>query len=109
MKLDIREYVDKNGRCPYRKWLIKLDLVSRMRVEARILKVGDSGHMGDVKTLKDGVFELRLFNKTGIRIYFAKDGDKIILLLLGGDKGSQQRDIVKAKDFWQDYKRNNKE
>lgn len=64
------------------------------------LKLGDFGYC---KTLQNGVSELRIHYGAGIRIYYGKIGNKIILLLCGGDKGSQNRDINKAKDYLKDY------
>jgi putative addiction module killer protein len=61
------------------------------------------GNFGDCKTLQDGVCELRIHYGPGIRIYYGKIGSKVILLLCGGDKGSQDRDIAKAKDYFKEY------
>jgi len=61
------------------------------------------GNFGDCKTLQEGVSELRIHYGPGIRIYYGKIGDRIVLLLCGGDKGSQDRDINKAKDYLNDY------
>ena len=55
------------------------------------------------KSLKDGVFEIKIPFGPGLRIYFGEDGDQLILLLIGGDKGSQKKDIAKAKEYWSDY------
>jgi putative addiction module killer protein len=55
------------------------------------------------KTLQEGVGELRIHYGPGIRIYYGKIGNKVILLLCGGDKGSQEKDIVKAKVYLKDY------
>ena len=61
------------------------------------------GNFGDCKTISDGVSELRIHYGPGIRIYYAKTGNKVILLLCGGDKGSQKKDIDKAKEYLKDY------
>jgi len=61
------------------------------------------GNFGDCKTLQEGVSELRIHYGPGIRIYYGKIGDRTVLLLCGGDKGSQDRDINKAKDYLNDY------
>lgn len=60
-------------------------------------------NFGDCKTLQEGVCELRIHYGPGIRIYYGKIGNKVILLLCGGDKGSQDRDITKAKEYLKDY------
>lgn len=62
-----------------------------------------AGNLGDVKSVGDGVHELRLAFGPGYRIYFGADGDELIILLCGGDKGSQDKDIRKAKEFLADY------
>ena len=61
------------------------------------------GNFGDHKAVGEGVYELRFFFGSGYRVYFGKSGDKLILLLCGGNKSSQQRDIKKAKHYWNDY------
>ena len=64
----------------------------------------ESGNFGDYKSVGEGVFELRLHIGKGYRIYLAIVDDMIVLLLCGGDKSSQQRDIERAKTFWSDFK-----
>ena len=66
----------------------------------------ESGNYGDFKSLKDGVFELRLMFGSGYRVYFAEDGNDVVLLLIGGDKSSQKNDIQKAKEYWKEYQGN---
>ena len=60
-------------------------------------------HYGDYRSLKDGVFELRLVFGPGYRVYFGEDGDTIVVLLCGGDKSSQVQDIKRAKAYWKEY------
>jgi putative addiction module killer protein len=98
----IREYIDDGGRWPFRVWLSTLDTVTRARIQARILRF-ESGNLGDHKDVGGGVWEARLPFGPGYRVYFGKSGRAIILLLLGGDKGSQAKDIKRAKDFWARY------
>jgi putative addiction module killer protein len=61
------------------------------------------GNFGDCKSLDDGVSELRIHYGPGLRIYYARTASQIVLLLVGGDKGSQNRDIVKAKEYFRDF------
>ena len=103
MAYEIREYLDANSESPYRRWLNRLDAKIKARVLARIFRF-ELGNLGDAKSVGDGVWEARLMFGPGYRIYFGRDGSTLIILLLGGDKGSQGRDITKAKGYWQDYR-----
>lgn len=78
-------------------WLKKLrDPKGKARILAR-LRSAEFGNIGDVKFVGDGVNEMRIHVGPGYRVYFIRRGTQLILLLLGGDKSSQHRDIVKAK------------
>ncbi len=96
-------YQTKNGKEPLTVWLSGLEKKTRSRIRARILTI-QAENLGDYKSVGQGVFELRFFFDGGIRIYFGKDGGKIIVLLCGGDKSTQKRDIETAKKYWEDYK-----
>ena len=95
----VREFLDDSGRNPFREWLIGLDRAVRARIQARILRF-EAGNLGDVKPLGVGVWEARLAFGSGYRVYFGKSRRELVLLLLGGDKGSQTRDITRAKEYW---------
>jgi putative addiction module killer protein len=83
----------------YAKWFASLrDRTAKARIVTRVLYLGD-GNFGDAKSVGEGVHELRLHFGPGYRVYFALRGERIILLLCGGDKGSQQRDIARAKQI----------
>ena len=83
----------------YAKWFASLrDRAGKARIVTRILYLGD-GNLGDAKSVGDGVHELRLHFGPGYRIFFTRRGKRIILLLCGGEKGSQQRDIARAKQI----------
>ena len=75
---------------------------SRARIQARILRF-EMGNLGDHKSVGEGVWEARVMFGPGYRIYFGKEGLSVILLLLGGDKSSQARDIRKARQLWKEY------
>jgi len=66
----------------------------------------ESGNYGDFKSLKDGLFELRLFFGSGYRVHFGEDGDTVVVLLCGGDKSTQDKDIETAKTYWKEYQTN---
>jgi putative addiction module killer protein len=98
----VREYVDDSGRIPFRDWLGELDLAIRARVQARVLRF-ETGNLGDHKEVGGGVWEARLDFGPGYRLYFGRSGREVILLLLGGDKRSQKKDIKRAREFWATY------
>ena len=83
----------------YDAWYLSIrDRTTRGRITARVLRL-KVGNFGDAKAVGSGVHELRMTFGPGYRIYFTRRGVRIILLLCGGDKGSQQRDIARAKQI----------
>lgn len=103
IRKSIEYYVTGTGEKPFLKWLKKLDFNSAATVRKYIDRVATGGSQNNIKPLKDGVFEIKIYHGAGLRVYFAEDGEKIILLLIGGDKSSQESDIKKAKKYWRDY------
>ncbi|MBX3435798.1 MAG: type II toxin-antitoxin system RelE/ParE family toxin [Pirellulales bacterium] len=100
----LRTYLTEGGRCPFADWLERLrDRRAQQRIDARLTRV-ELGNFGDARGVGDGVMELRIDYGPGYRVYFGRDGDRVVLLLLGGDKRSQSRDIDEAKAYWADYK-----
>lgn len=96
-------YRDESGKEPFSEWLFGLrDKAGRKRIEARIARIAQ-GNYGDVRPVGAGVLELRMFFGPGYRVYFGEDGENIVILLCGGDKSSQERDIEQAKVYWEDY------
>ncbi len=94
---ELRIYQTANGRCPFTEWLASLkDRQARSRIEARINRLA-LGNPGDHRMLDGGLFELRIDWGPGYRVYCARMGDVIVLLLCGGDKTTQQKDIANAK------------
>ena len=90
----------------FEKWFKKLrDANAKAAIGVRINRIKSTGNLGDYKVLKDGVNELRISFGPGYRIYFARRGDTIILLLNAGDKSTQKRDINKAKKLDAKYKK----
>lgn len=89
------------------KWLKKLkDKKAKAKILIRLQRIESQGNFGDCKALGEGVSELRVHYAKGYRVYFKEYGSKIILLLIGGDKSSQTRDIEKAKQLWERYRQN---
>jgi putative addiction module killer protein len=83
------------------KWLRKLsDLKAKAKILFRIQKLENDEHFGDCKSVGDGIKELRINLAKGYRIYFKEKDEKIVILLVGGDKSSQDKDIKKAKEIW---------
>jgi putative addiction module killer protein len=102
MEVNIYETLD--GKVPFSEWLTSLrDLQAAARILLRIDRV-KQGNLGDHKFIDDGIFELRIDVGAGYRVYFARLENQEILILWGGDKSSQTRDIEKARKFWLDYR-----
>jgi putative addiction module killer protein len=97
-------YQTAAGERPFVEWLAGLtDKQARARIEARLARVA-AGNLGDVETVGEGVLELRVDWGPGYRVYFSRVGHVIVLLLCGGDKRTQQKDIDCAKAYFKDYK-----
>ena len=93
-----------NGRVPFTEWFESLrDQTIRTRIRRRLIRL-EEGNYGDHRSVGEGIFELRLHFGPGYRIYYGEVGNQVILVLCGGDKSSQQRDIEIAKTFWLEYK-----
>jgi putative addiction module killer protein len=80
------------------------DVQGRARIRVRLDRVR-LGNLGDHRSVGAGVQELRIDYGPGYRVYFGTEGQRVVLLLLGGDKSSQPRDIARAREFWQDHQR----
>lgn len=102
--IEIRQYVDRQGHNPFENWFLNLDQTARARITVALERVR-FGNFSAVKGVGAGVFEFRLSFGPGYRIYFGKDGDKIVILVGGGTKKRQQYDIAAALENWKDYKR----
>ncbi len=98
------EYLDKNGRSPFGLWRSKLDDTARARVTVSLHRLA-YGNVSKVKSVGEGVSELKIDFGPGYRVYFGRDGLAVVILLAGGIKKRQQRDIAGAQERWLDYKR----
>lgn len=102
----IEVYKQNNGSFPFIDWERKLPSKERAIVSARLARIRQ-GNFGDCKPLKGkeskGLYELRIHFGPGYRIYYGIIDKNIVLLLTGGDKKSQDRDIDKVKLFWSEY------
>jgi len=102
---EVRGYVAPDGREPFERWLQGLsDTKVRVRVKARIDKLED-GNFGDYKSLKGGLYELRLDFNGGYRMYVGEVDRIVVLLICGGNKRTQERDMKKAKESWEEFKK----
>lgn len=104
---EVRVYLTQDGKSPFETWLQKLrDTQARARIRLRLDRMR-LGNLGDHKPVGEGVCELRIPYGPGYRVYFGREGQRVILLLCGGDKSSQSKDIESAKNYWADYRRRN--
>jgi len=99
---EIEVYTDERGKEPFTEWVDSLEKADQVKIDTRLDRVS-GGNMGVCDSVGDGVFELKFKNHSGFRIYFGYDGNTIIILLNGGGKDTQKRDIEKAKYYWKDY------
>ncbi len=102
MEKQILIYKTHDGKEPFIDWLFSLrDKIIRHRIETRIDRIRH-GNYGDHKRFS-GIIELRLDFGKGYRIYCGEEGNKLIILLIGGDKASQDKDIKDALEYWREY------
>lgn len=102
---EIRHYLTPDAKDLYRDWLCQQrDTTARIALDRRLIRV-EQGNFGDHKFCRDGVWELRIDVGAGYRVYYAIAGKQLILLLCGGDKRTQEADIKRACEYWQDWQR----
>lgn len=103
--MEVFRYVASDGREPVTEWLQSLrDKRAQAKVRVRLKRLG-AGAFGDCEPVGDGVLELREHLGAGYRVYFARHGQSIVILLCGGTKRTQTTDIKAAKEYWADWKR----
>lgn len=102
---ELQIYVTEDGRAPLSEWLASLrDIKARAKIRVRLDRVS-LGNLGDCHGVGDGVQELRIDYGPGYRVYFGQVGTAIVLLLCGGDKNTQAKDIEQATRYWNEYRR----
>jgi putative addiction module killer protein len=106
--IELRQYIDRQGRNPFDRWFEKLDNTTQARIVVALDRL-ERGNFSAAKGVGTGVMELRLDFGPGYRIYFGKDGETLVILLGGGTKKRQQADIEVAQTLWQEYKRRKRE
>lgn len=100
----IEFYATPVGKVPFQEWLLGLwDNTVRTKISMRIDRL-TFGNFGDFRSLGEGLFELRIHEGPGYRIYFGRRGRRIVVILSGGDKSKQLRDIHTAHQYWREYK-----
>jgi putative addiction module killer protein len=103
--IELFRYQCEDGQEPLTDWLGTLrDKVARARIRVRLRQL-QAGNPGDCEAVGEGVMELRIHVGSGYRIYCGRRGDAIVILLCGGNKGSQAADIKRAHGYWKDWKR----
>jgi putative addiction module killer protein len=101
--LHVREYIDAAGRSPFTKWLRALNVQAAAKVTTALERIVE-GNLSNVKTVGGGVLEYKVDFGPGYRIYFGRDGERLVILLAGGVKKRQREDIRLAKANWEDYR-----
>ena len=100
---EIKKLELENGLVPFDEWFDSLrDMRMQAAVDARLTRVR-AGNFGDCKSVGGGVFELRISFGPGLRVYYGLHGHEIVVLIGGGDKRSQPRDIRRAQELWQQF------
>ena len=102
-------YLTADGKKPFKEWLDGLgDITARQKARIRLDRVR-LGNLGRNRSVGEGVYELKIDYGPGYRVYYGHEGKTLILLLLGGDKASQEKDIALARAYWNDHKRRRKD
>lgn len=104
----LKEYIDENGNSPFARWFDDLDPQAAAKVATALLRM-EQGNFSNAKGVGAGVFEYKIDYGRGYRVYFGRDGEKLVILLGGGTKKRQQKDIETVKALWQDYKKRKKQ
>jgi len=101
--MHVREYLDTNGRSPFAEWFDRLHAPAAAKVSIALARM-EQRNFSNAKSVGRGVYEYKLEFGPGYRIYFGQEGDSLIILLGGGTKKRQQRDIHRALVLWNEYK-----
>jgi len=103
--IEVFRYQTEDGKEPMTDWLLSLrDKQAQAKIRVRLKRL-EAGSFGDCDPVGEGVQELREHLGAGYRVYFARHGQAVVILLCGGSKKTQATDIKTAKEYWQDWKR----
>src|SRR5246127_3711072 len=105
--IDVREYLDRSGKSPFGAWFEHLNAQAAAKVTTALTRIAN-GNFSNVKGVGVGVLEYKIDFGPGYRIYFGKDGERLVILLAGGTKKRQQDDILRARTNWEDYRKRKK-
>jgi putative addiction module killer protein len=105
--IEIREYVDGDGRSPFGEWRGELNAEARGKVTTAVYRVA-LGNFSNVRGVGGGVFECKINFGPGYRVYFGKDGEQLVILLGGGTKKRQENDIRRALARWENFRQRKK-
>lgn len=103
-EIEIRELCDSRDRPIFTQWLNELDSKAAIKITTAVNRLA-WGHSSNVKSVGAGVFEYKVDCGPGYRVYYGKEGNTVIILLGGGTKKGQQKDIAASKELWQQYKK----
>jgi putative addiction module killer protein len=101
--VELRTYRTASGQSPFEDWFARLDPIAQSRVTVALTRL-EQGNLSNTKSVGGGVLEYRIDFGPGYRLYFGRDGQVLIIMLAGGQKRRQQRDIDAAIAFWEDYR-----
>ncbi len=99
--LELSFYLATNGDSPFQKWFATLDTAAAVKITTALTRL-ELGNLSNVKSVGEGVLENRIDWGPGYRLYFGRDGNTLVILLTGGTKQRQQRDINQAQSLWAD-------
>ena len=101
--IETQEYLDAQGRSPFGQWFDDLDAQAAAKVRTVIARM-ETGHKSQIRAVGAGVMEYRIHYGPGCKVYFGQEGDILVILLGGGVKDTQQKDIEAARELWRDYR-----
>ncbi len=105
--IELRGYIDDFGNRPFSRWFDGLSVDAAAKVVTALSRM-EQGNFSSIKAVGSGIFEYKIDFGPGYRVYFDKDGDRLIILIGGGTKKRQSRDIAMAQEHWAAYKRRRK-
>jgi putative addiction module killer protein len=99
-------YETRDGKIPFDEWIRELrDKKGRAIIASRLERFEETGNPGKYRPVGQGIYELKVYFGPGYRVYYGEDGQTVVILLCGGDKSTQSKDIQRAHQYWADYGR----